>query len=192
MCPAVRRLSVLALLTLATPRAQAQDRPKLTAGIGMGMSIDRAAPNPRPDTPIPSFFALGGVGAGLVGGEVRAFANGARGDQITRVTGELVLALRPLAFFRAVDTRYAVRVARTVAIDAGVAYERVSRGIPTAHRPGVVVGGHFEMPIGHATSPKELRLRLGGRKMFGGKVTIADNQVGNSAYELFGMLVVVF
>jgi hypothetical protein len=194
-----RVLAALALASVAVvPLARADDgprppsRPKFQVALGLGASVDHNEPNPTPDSPIPSFFFAAGLGDGSLGLEARAFANGATGTQITRLAGELVAVLRP--FDRAMRERpsYGARVLRAASIDVGPSIERVSRGPLSARRFGVMFGGHLDLPVGPPGMSKEMRVRLGARRLRAGHATLADIRVDDSALELYGQLAFVF
>jgi hypothetical protein len=185
--------TLLALLALTAPALAAPDlltRPRVELAVGMGGSIDRAAPNPYPDRPVPSFFFTAGVGAGLLGLDLRSFANGATKLQVTRLSFELVLVARPLVLLLD-ESHYVGRVARSAALELGPASERVSQDVKSDWRPGLVVGGHLDLPIGPAAR-KELRVRLGVRRMFGTTGTVGGLRVSDTTLELYGQLAFVF
>jgi hypothetical protein len=173
----------------STRAAGLLERPRFQVAVGMGASLDRNAPNPNPDRPIASFFFTGGLGAGLLGLDFRAFANGATKVQVTRLALELVGVVRPLAPIG--GEGYGFRVLRSLSADLGAALERVSLDVKSDWRRGLVLGGHGDLPIGPA-GPKELRLRLGARRMLGNRGTVASIEVADSALELYGQLAFVF
>lgn len=184
----------LAVAMVALPRrAAAADlllRPKFRVAVGMGASIDRNSPNPRPDRPLTAFFFTAGLGDGLWGLDLRSFANGATKVQVTRLSLEAVGVLRPLATLEGDD--YGHRLLRLLALDGGVAAERVSLEVESDWRKGLVLGAHADLPIGPAAMPKELRLRLGVRRMLGSHGSVTSIPVADSAVELYGQLAFVF
>jgi hypothetical protein len=186
--------AALALVSLAAPRrAVAADlylRPKFQVAVGLGASIDRNSPNPRPDQPLTAFFFTAGLGDGLWGFDLRSFANGATKVQVTRLSFELVGVLRPFASVDGDD--YGRRVLRLLAADAGLALERVSLEVDSDWRRGLVIGAHGDLPIGRAGVPKELRLRLGVRRMLGTHGSVTSIDVADSAVELYGQMAFVF
>jgi hypothetical protein len=185
--------TLLALLALTAPALAAPDlltRPRLEVAVGMGGSIDRAAPNPHPERPVASFFFDAGLGAGLLGVNLRSFANGATKLQVTRLSFELLLATRPLVLL-ASDASYLGRVARSAALELGPATERVSQDVEAAWRAGLVVGAHADLPIGPAAR-KELHVRLGARRMLGTVATVGGLRVADTTVELYVQLAFVF
>jgi hypothetical protein len=174
-----------------TARAQvAMWRPKFQVAVGMGASFDSNLA--RTETiRVPSFFFAAGLGAGLLGLEVRSFANGATNQQVSRLSLELVGVLRPLVLFPE-RPEYLWRVLRTVAVDAGPAYERCALGMASEPRLGVSLGGHVDFPIGATGLTKEVRVRVGARRMVGATADLEALAVHDSTVELFGQLAFVF
>jgi hypothetical protein len=166
-------------------------RPRFQIAVGLGESWDRAG-DPRPGQPIPSFFVTGGFGDQFLGLDLHLFANGASGTQVTRLAIEATAVCRPLVHRWSDRTGYGYRIVRSFGIDAGPAIERVTKRAPSAERLGVVVGAHLDLPIGPVTQTKELRLRLGGRRMFGTEKTLGVLTVGDSQFELYTQMAVVF
>jgi hypothetical protein len=188
--PRVRALVVASLLVSAP--VAAVERPRFQAAIGLGVSEDRTLPDPPPHRLLSSFFFSGGFwGDGLAGVDLNLFANGAPTSRVNRIAGELVLVLRPMARRLDQHAGYTARVLRTLAVEAGPALERVGKGFNSDDRFGVVLGAHVDLPIG-PPSDKELRLRLGVRRMLAQEVMIGEDTVGDSAVEAYGMLAVVF
>jgi hypothetical protein len=190
-------LTVLALAPVA-PAARAADeaafvaRPKFQVAMGMGASLDRNAPNRSPGRPITAFFFAGGLGDGGVGLELRAFANGANFSQVTRLALELAFVLRPLEpMFRDHDD-YGARILRAASLDIGPSVERVSLGPAATRRFGLMVGAHFDMPVGPAGAGKEMRVRLGVRRLRAGSAVLGDIEVADSTLELYAQLAFVF
>ena len=185
-----------ALLLAGAAPARAADfltvRPMFDVALGMGASIDRGAPNPHPDLPIPSFFFSGGLGAGMWGLELRSFANGASTQQINRVSLELLGVVRPFAPLGRGNDAYPWRVLRTLAVQLGPAAEHVSFSVYEDWRDGAALGGHCDLPIGPPGEAKELRVRLGVRRMLGSTGTITMMHVGDSALELYAQAAFVF
>jgi hypothetical protein len=188
-------VSLLALVAFA-PLAQAAPdlltRPKFQIAVGLGASIDRAAPNPHPDRPLTSFFFGAGLGAGLLGFDLRSFANGASKVQVTRLSLELVAVVRPLVLAMSDSEHYLARVARSASLDLGPAFERVSQAAAADWRQGVLLGAHVDLPVGTPGSAKELRLRLGGRRMIGTTASLSDTPIVDTTVELYGQLAFVF
>jgi hypothetical protein len=189
----LRLLLIIPLLALAGP-ARAQEiwyqRPKAQVAVGMGASLDRNAPNPRPGRPVSAFFFGVGLGDGLLGLDLRSFANGASQTQIGRLSLELVAVLRPLS--RLAREGYGFRVLRTASVDVGPAVERVSLAQVSDWRTGLLLGAHADLPIGPAGVPKELRLRLGVRRLLAAQGTVSNIPVKDSTVEIYGQLAFVF
>jgi len=184
---------LLPFLLLAAP-AQAADllhRPKVHVAVGMAASIDRNAPNPRPGDPIAAFLFTLGVGDGFLGLDLRSCANGATQMQLSRLSGELVGVFRPLVLARMDRPGYGYRVLRTASLDLGAGVERVSLSLQSDWRAGLVVGGHIDLPVGPAAS-KELRLRLGVRRLVATEGTIARLPARDTTMEVYGQAAFVF
>jgi len=185
------RLLLPTLLLLASP-VQAADllhRPKVHVAVGLAASFDRNAPNPKPDDPITAFLFTLGVGDALLGLDLRSCANGATQMQLSRLSGELVGVLRPLAILD--RSGYGYRVLRTVSVDLGAGMERVSLQLQSDWRAGLVLGAHFDVPLGPASS-KELRLRLGVRRLVATEGTIAALPARDTTLEAYGQAAFVF
>lgn len=197
-----RLVVAFVLLLLAAPaRAQSVQsddpgpdlyrRPRFSLAVGLGASIDHTAGNPRPDQPQPAFFFTAGLGDGLFGLDLRSFGNGATKVQVTRVSLEAVLALRPFALL-APRVDYPTRVVRTLSLDVGPCLERVAKDVKSAWRSGPVIGTHVDLPLGYADAAKELRVRLGLRHLSASTATLTSMPVTNSDLELYGQLAFVF
>jgi hypothetical protein len=190
---AVVLLLLLLLLAIAAP-ARAEDfwleRPKVQVAMGMGASIDHNAPNPHPGRPLTAFFFAVGIGDGLLGLELRSFANGATQMQLSRLSLELVGVVRPLA--GVAREGYGYRVLRTASADLGAGVERAAVSQDYDWRTGLVLGAHADLPIGPAGAPKELRLRLGARRFLAGAGAVSAIGVKDSVVELYGQLAFVF
>jgi hypothetical protein len=201
--------SMIAALLLVTATAQAQDlpapldfpsapvppdlwhRPRFDVAVGVGASMDRGSANPHPDLPISAFFFSAGLGDGLFGFDLRSFANGATKVQVTRLSVDVVGVVRPLVLLGDREG-YLFRVARTASLDLGPAFERVAKDVKAAWRAGVLVGTHVDLPIGYADAAKELRVRLGLRRMFGTRTALTGIPVTDTALELYGQIAFVF
>lgn len=184
-----------ALLLLALPStARAQDfwreRPKVQVALGLGASFDGNAPNPHPDRPLSAFFFGVGIGDELLGLDLRSFANGATQMQLGRLSLELVGVLRPVVVLA--REGYGYRVLRSASVDLGVGVERDSVALDSDWRAGLLLGAHFDLPIGPAGATKELRLRLGVRRLFAGSGSVGDISVKDSTVELYGQAAFVF
>jgi len=168
------------------------ERPRFQLAVGLGASVDRNAPNPTPDRPISAFFFTAGLGDGSLGLDLGVFANGARNTQVTRLAIEAVAVLRPLEHGMRDVPGYGARVLRAASVDVGPAVERVSLGPLAGRRFGFVLGAHMDLPIGVEGSPKEVRVRLGLRRLHAGHATLGDIEVQDSALEIYAQLAFVF
>jgi hypothetical protein len=186
----------LAGLVAAPARAQAPARPRMSAALGMGVSLDDAG-LPRTEV-IPAFFATGGVGADWpVGAELAAFSSSAqgRGDgtPVDRLALDAVAVVRPFAWMvSADDRRYRARLVRATGVEIGLGLERDGTTTRAGSRYGVHLGARFEIPLGLPGYVSELRLRLAARRMEGLYTPhVLDIVVGDSV-ELYAALVTVF
>jgi hypothetical protein len=190
----VPSLFTAALLLAAAPaRAETEGRPRFEVAVGMGISIDRDAPNPEPDTPVPAYFFTAGLGDGLLGLQLRSFANAGDKRQVVRISGELLGVARPLVPVVGERRGYGYSVMRTLAVELGPAIERVGIDVEARWRAGAVVGAHFDLPVaptGSAT--QQLRVRLGVRRLFATSATIAGYPVEDTSLEAYGQLAFVF
>jgi catechol 2,3-dioxygenase-like lactoylglutathione lyase family enzyme len=187
------RLAIaLLLVTIASP-ARAQDfwreRPKVQVALGLGASFDDATPNPHPDRPVSAFFFTVGIGDRLLGLDFRSFANGATQTQLGRLSLELVGVFRPFAVLDRAG--YGYRVLRSASFDLGTGLERDSLAQSEDWRVGLLLGLHADLPIG-PPAEKELRLRLGARRLVAGSGTVAAVAVKDSTVELYGQVAFVF
>jgi hypothetical protein len=109
--------------------------------------------------------------------------------QLGRLSGELVGVLRPLS---ALDgPGYGHRVLRTASVDLGIGIERVSQSLQSDWRTGLVLGAHFDVPLG-PPADKELRLRLGVRRLVATEGTISAIPARDTTVELYGQAAFVF
>jgi hypothetical protein len=188
------RAAVALTLLLLTAPAQAADllhRPKVHVAVGMGASFDKGSPNPTPDRPITAFLFTLGIGDHLLGLDLRSCANGATQMQVSRLSGELVGVGRPLVLL--LDRPgYGYRVLRTASLDLGLGIERVSIALQSDWRFGVVAGSHIDLPLGPEGTGKELRLRLGVRRLVATKGTIGSLTTRDTTLEAYGQLAFVF
>jgi hypothetical protein len=200
---AARGLAVLAALATTTARAQdgprpadEASRPRLTAALGMGASLDAAGLSRT--RAVPAFFATGGVGADWpVGAELAAFSSSAQGrfdgTPIDRLALAAVAVVRPAAWKIARgDPRFHARLLRASAVEVGLGLERDGTTTHAGSRFGLHLGARLEIPLGLAGYASELRLRLAVRRMEGFYTPVVQGVgVGNSI-ELFSGLVTVF
>jgi hypothetical protein len=134
-----------------------------------------------------------------VGLELAAFASTASGRfrapdaPVDRLALDGLGVLRPFVRrFDVLDSRYAARVARTLALEGGVGLERDSRGVRSGSRVGVHTGGRIEFPLTPAGPGSQLRVRLAARRLVGlYRPRVGDLEVGDST-ELYLALATVF
>jgi hypothetical protein len=165
-------------------------RPRFQVAVGMGTSLDSNLARDQ-TIRVPSFFFSAGVGAGLLGLDLRSFANGASNVQISRLSVEVVGVVRPFVLLQD-GGGYGSRVLRTIGVHAGPAYERVSLGMSVEPRLGAALGLHVDFPIGAPNLGKELRIRVGARRMVGAEVDVDEVPVHDSKLELYAQLAFVF
>jgi hypothetical protein len=201
-------LVALAAATPAPARAEGEapppSRPRIEVAVGVGASLDDGGDKNAKGFAVPSFFVMGGFGHGAVGLDLGVFANSADGRYnnvevapLDRLAATGIVVVRPLAELSPEDWRYAMRIARTVAVDLGLGVERASRiarAAETVNRVGSLLGFHVDVPLTPRTAPQELRLRLALRRFYGAsRVTFPDGaEVTDTRGELFAALASVF
>jgi hypothetical protein len=178
-------------------------RPLMIAAIGMGASFDGVGFNDGTHA-IPSFFASGGLGDGLVGAELEAFASSGIGryrfqSPINRLALNAYGVVRPGARARPGDVGYGWRVLRTVGAEFGLGFERDSKSAVSGSRFVAHLGARVELPLTPPGQPSEVRIRLGVSRGLGlftptlyGANATANTDVTDSVAETYGALVVVF
>jgi hypothetical protein len=193
-CASLRALVVLLLLTAPAQAADLFHRPKVHVALGLGASFDKGPSNPKPDRPITAFLFTLGIGDHLLGLDLRSCANAPTGPapmQLSRLSGELVGVVRPLVLF--LDRPgYGYRVLRTASVDLGFGIERVSISLESDWRFGLVAGGHIDLPVGPEGTGKELRVRLGVRRLVATKGTVGSLTTGDTTLEAYGQVAFVF
>jgi hypothetical protein len=193
------------LATMQTPQAAPagtppvpppRARPRMSAALGMGVSIDDTGLTAT--KAIPSFFATGGVGVDWpVGFELGAFSSAAQGRYdgtgIDRLALDAFGVARPFAWkVSAADPRYAARVLRATGVELGLGLERDGTTTNAGSRWGLHTGARLELPVPLPGYGSELRLRLAARYLVGFYTPrILTVDVGNSV-ELYAALVTVF
>lgn len=180
----------LAALFDGEPASAQSLRPRFQLAVGVGMSID-GPPNPDPNEPVPAYFFSAGLGAGLLGLELRSFANAGDKQQVVRVSGELVGVVRPLVRPFAEAPGYGWRVLRSFSVSLGPALEKVGLGVDSTWRRGVVGGVHLDLPVGPA-GDKELRVRLGARRLLADQVSVTAIPIRDTELELYAQAAFVF
>jgi hypothetical protein len=80
----------------------------------------------------------------------------------------------------------------SISLAGGPGFERVSLALDAAARFGGAVGAHLDLPIGPPGANKEMRIRLGGRRMFAARAAVGELPVTDTKLELYGQLAFVF
>jgi hypothetical protein len=195
--PLVTSLVASFVLAALPARADAGERPLMSAALGMGVSLDGTG---LPETkPVPSFFATGGVGDDWpVGVDLAAFASSGvgrydTGTPIDRLALDAIGVVRPFAWkIAADDRRYRARLARAAGLEVGAAVERDGTTTRAGVRFGLHLGARVEIPLGLPGYASELRVRLAVRRMQGlNDLRVQDVDVTNTV-EVYGALVSVF
>ena len=179
----------------------------------VGVSVDNHGIGDGRNVLVPSFAAQGGIGEGLLGFEARLFASEAAGRFSSpnptpggkpvadvgadRQAVDVMLAVRPLCGWGAPeDHDWTARFVRALALELGLAVERVSVGTVAVFRTGLVTGAHLDLPLARTLDGSELRLTVAARRMVAGRQTItigsAPSSVGDSRLEAFSGLAVSF
>jgi hypothetical protein len=181
-------------------------RPRLSAAIGMGGSLDSVGFSDGNPHLIPAFVMVLGIGdERLFGLDLSTIATSAtRSDRasaspVDRLGVDLFGVARPLSWFRAGDRRWGPRFLRALAVELGLGFERDGRSAVSGTRFLLHTGWRADIPLTPASEPTELRLRLGVRRAFGlytpklyGASRSDVTEVGNTDGELYAALVVVF
>jgi hypothetical protein len=180
------------------------ERPRFSAGVGIGATFDPVGFGDAGAHSLPAFFGVGGIGDGFWGFDFLAYASSGLGrartyDPIDRLGLDLFGAVRPAAHVRPDDQRYRYRVLRTIAGELGLGLERVGRATSAGSRFVVHTGARIELPLTPQTGGSELRVRLGVRRDIGlytptiqGSAASDVTHVHDTVAELYGALVVVF
>jgi len=183
-------------------------RPRLSAAIGMGSSFDSVGFRDGVH-PIPSFFTVLGIGDGLLGLDLSAFASSASREErmmdspIDRLAVDLFGVLRPGMRYRPDDRSFQMRVLHALAVELGLGFERdghSAAGKPVSGTRFLIhTGARVDVPISPISEATELRLRLAVRRAFGlytpklyGSSISDYTRVNDSAAEVYAALVVVF
>jgi hypothetical protein len=179
-------------------------RPRLSAAVGMGASLDAVGFNDGNVRAIPGFFTILGIGDGPFGFDIGAFASQAAGrhrnqSPVERLALDAFGVIRPGAWYRPDDPRYGLRVLRGLGAELGLGFERDGRSAVSGTRFLIHTGVRADLPISAAGESTELRLRFAARRGFGlyspklyGSSVSDVLSVDDSAVELYGALVVVF
>jgi hypothetical protein len=179
-------------------------RPRLFGAIGFGGSFDSVGFAGGTE-PVPQFVGVLGIGDGLLGLDLSAFATSATRKQrrsdnpVDRVGADLYGVVRPAALHRPDDRTFNMRVLHSLAAELGLGLERAGRSSISGTRFLIHLGATVDLPLSPAREATEVRLRLGvGRniglytpKLYGN--TASDvTSVGDTAVDLYAALAVVF
>ena len=163
-------------------------------GLGLGLMLDSRTPGSSDNNAVLCFLASLGVGGRSLGGALNwtgANRSGAE-DAPGRSYYSLVLVARPAAFREGAPTGYEDRVLRSLAFEAGPAYEVLQKATGSASRWGVSTSAHVDFPLqpaGHS----EGRMRLEARRMWGiSAATFGGSPVADSAVQMGALLVALF
>jgi hypothetical protein len=179
-------------------------RPRLEAAVGIGTTFDAAGFADGNTRAIPAFFTMLGIGDGLWGFELRAFASQAAGrfrgeNPIDRLALDASGVARVGMLVSPDNQRYGTRVLRTVGVELGLSFEREGRSMMGGNRFAICTGARVELPLTPAREPSEVRLRLAVRRAFGlytptlyGATASDVTAVDDSDLEIYGALVVLF
>jgi hypothetical protein len=187
-----------------TPIRPSFPRPLMSAAVGMGATFDSAGFSDGNTRTIPAFFTSLGIGDGLGGFELRAFASQAAGrfggeSPIDRLALDASGVLRFGMLLAPDNQRYATRVLRTVGVELGLSFEREGRSMVAGTRFALCTGARVELPLTPVREPSELRVRLAVRRAFGlytptlhGTTGADVTAVHDSALEVYTALVLLF
>jgi hypothetical protein len=178
-------------------------RPRFDVAIGIGRTYND---QPRYDQPpldpadlqqgrrtLLAYVFMATLGAdGVFGLSLRSFSNEPAFGEAARLSAELVLVGRPLAWWQREDTRWAPRVVRSFALTAGPALEQITFAMRGDWRRGVALGAHLDVPVTPGDRRSELRLRLGARRLLGPDRSFPMRTFGDTSGELWGALTLVF
>jgi len=179
-------------------------RPRLSAAVGMGATLDAVGFNDGNTRVIPAFFAMLGIGDGPFGFDLGAFASQAAGrhpnqSPVERLALDGYGVIRPGAWYHPDDMSYGARVLHGLGAELGLGFERDGRSSVSGTRFLLHTGARVDLPISAPGETSELKLRFAARrgiglytpKLYG--TTVSDAlSVDDSAVELYGALVVVF
>lgn len=191
---------LLALLLSPVTIAVAADRPKISVAVGVGASFERSGLAPARTDTVPTFFAVGGFGDGILGIDLGLTATTASGRfrapdaPVDRLGADAMLVVRPWAIWSAdMETlSFSRSLLRTIAAEAGLGYEHDSRGGRAGGRTGARLGARVDVPL-FPRDPSQLRLRFAVRRFIGFYVPQVDaTEVKDTGLEAYGALAVSF
>jgi hypothetical protein len=187
------------LLAMATI-AVAADRPKISVAVGVGASFERSGLAPARTDTVPTFFAVGGFGDGILGIDLGLTATTASGRfrapdaPVDRLGADAMLVVRPWAIWSAdiEALSFSRSLLRTIAAEAGLGYEHDSRGVRAGGRTGARLGARVDVPL-FPRDPSQLRVRFAVRRFIGFYVPQVDaTEVKDTGLEAYGALAVSF
>jgi hypothetical protein len=171
----------------------------------MGGTLDSVGFSDGSVHAIPAFFAMLGIGDGLlVGADLAGFVSQASGRHlgetpVDRLALDAFGVVRPAVRYRPGDQSYEMRVLHALAAELGLGFERDGLGNISGTRFLIHTGARADLPLSPASEPSDLRLRFGVRRAIGlytptlrTSSGVAVTSVGDSAAELYAALVVVF
>jgi hypothetical protein len=170
-------------------------RPRFSAAVAMGASVDATSSPLGKAFVSPAFAGELGFGDGPLGFDLRLLSSQASGRAADappdRLAVDLMLAIRPGAARARDDARWAARVLRSVTLGVGLGGERISAGPVHGYRAGLVVGARTDFPLtGLSGEPGELRIRLGLRRLLAGEVMVGNMKSGDSTEALAGLVAI--
>ena len=184
--------------------ARADRAPRLSGAIGVGSSFDSVGFKGGTEA-VPTFVGVLGIGDGLLGLDLGAFATSATREQrqsdspVDRVAVDLFGVVRPAALHRPDDRSFDMRVLHSLAAELGLGLERAGRSNISGTRFLIHLGATVDIPLSPAREATEVRLRFGVRrnvglftpKLYGNTASDVTNVVDTAA-ELYAALAVVF
>jgi hypothetical protein len=195
----------------AASSSVATTRPRFAMSVAVGVSVDNHGIGDGRNVLVPSFAVQGGIGEGLFGFGLRLFASEAAGRFTSlspagkpvydlgadRQALDLLLDVRPLApAWADAGDAWTSRFARALALEIGLAGERVSLGTKSILREGFVAGAHMSLPVVRSADGSELFVTVVVRRMIaaGQTVDVGGNpqSIGDSRFEAFSGLTVAF
>jgi hypothetical protein len=179
-------------------------RPRFSAAIGMGASFDSVGIADGHDA-VPTFVGVLGMGDGLLGLNLGAYATSATRAQrqkdspVDRLAVDLFGVLRPAARYQRDDHSFGMRVLHSLAAELGPGLERAGRSNISGTRFLVHVGATVDLPISTEYEATEVRVRLGVRKNIGlytpklyGATASDVTDIRDTALDVYAALAVVF
>jgi len=179
-------------------------RPRFSAAIGMGASFDSVG-FAEGHGAVPTFVGVLGIGDGLLGLNLGAYATSATRAQrqkdspVDRLAVDLFGVVRPAARYQRDDHGFGMRVLHSLAAELGPGLERAGRSNISGTRFLIHVGATVDLPLSPEREATELRVRLGVRKNIGlytpklyGATASDVTEIRDTAAELYAALALVF